>query len=274
MGDFALTFNPPPAMTVPRLSFAQLGRKSSGQAAGSQSARELGSRLDAASPRGAFTSRRAEGITPRGRAMLGPRPGDMPLCHTSQSAHASAALVKRCFPAQSRRVVDAHPRAATKVVSTDWLLGAQASLADSGATSPLTGWLVHAVGAQVHVSDETGSIRATLLGPSGPNAVSWSVEASRGAPPLAVPANVLRRVLPSKGEMARVVIGASAGFLGTVLSVDGEVAVVRSAHRSVKVLPLDALCLYSPRPRPKPSLGCTAGRVEAVRTWADGTCEN
>ena len=55
---------------------------------------------------------------------------------------------------------------------------------------------------------------------------------------------LISRVAPKKGDAARVVLGALAGFAGLVLSVDGDVAVVR-AHldRHVKVLPLDCLTL-------------------------------
>ena len=57
-------------------------------------------------------------------------------------------------------------------------------------------------------------------------------------------ASQISRVAPTKGQAARVVLGALAGFAGVVLSADGDIAVVR-AHldRRVKVLPLDCLTL-------------------------------
>ena len=74
--------------------------------------------------------------------------------------------------------------------------------------------------------------------------------------PVVVHADALRRVVPRRGERARVVLGESRALEGEVLSVEGGVAVLKIAPsaaevlgqvgggdpRRVRVLPLDALC--------------------------------
>jgi len=87
--------------------------------------------------------------------------------------------------------------------------------------------------------------------------VQLSVEyAAATDEPVVVHADALRRVVPRRGERARVVLGESRALEGEVLSVEGGVAVLKIAPsaaeelgqvgggdpRRVRVLPLDALC--------------------------------
>ena len=87
--------------------------------------------------------------------------------------------------------------------------------------------------------------------------VQLSVEyAATTDEPVVVHADALRRVVPRRGERARVVMGESRALEGEVLSVEGGVAVLKIAPpaaeapgqvgvgdpRRVRVLPLDALC--------------------------------
>ena len=100
-------------------------------------------------------------------------------------------------------------------------------------------WLAHAGGASVIVSPDT---QAELIGPS-PSGDTWDVRSATGAK-LSVRAGAIRRVPVTRGDTVRVVVGDSLGFVGTVLSADNGVGVLRSmdASMKVKVLPLDALC--------------------------------
>ena len=176
------------------------------------------------------------------------------------------------------------PRAAPPESGSEWALAAADSLAEAGGdaagTAAAADWLPHALGCRVDVVDvglaaEAGAALsceelcgATLLGPvvgigaGGGVADGWSVAPAHGAPPTVVPTLMLRRVVPAKGERARVVRGSAAnlGFHGEVLSVERSVAVVRGMggaaggggggggagsaepETRVRVLPLDALC--------------------------------
>jgi len=104
-------------------------------------------------------------------------------------------------------------------------------------------WQAHAAGADVDCTCSDGFHRAgTLVGELDG---CWQVRVEGTDEPLIFSSSALTPVKPSKGDTARVHTGASAGFVGQVLSLsdDGAVALLRSRDSTdVKALPSSALC--------------------------------
>mmetsp|Transcript_46693 Transcript_46693/g.77265 ORF Transcript_46693/g.77265 Transcript_46693/m.77265 type:complete len:258 (-) Transcript_46693:39-812(-) len=250
---------------VPRLAIAQLriGSAVSAESHCAQSARD-GRERDLCLTDRPYTARCSVGITPRGRAMLGPRPDDA----IRIGIHDTIEPMKhvKCAVTRQRGLEDVRPtgpigcasnKQSTALQPTDWLLAAKTSV-KAVAGTPLTDWLWSATGADVHVLEPDGAAcsSAVLLGPqTGPiqcdtsaNTTLWRVKRA-GAPPQLVHAANLRCTRPAQGDIALAVLGTATGFLGKVLNVDGDIAVVKSESRAVKALPMDALCRKSTFPQ-------------------------
>jgi len=139
--------------------------------------------------------------------------------------------------------------------SADWLQPALDAAQGKGGGGSVA-WLAHAVGGVVMITHDGaalgGSVAVgTLLGEAAAaGSGRWSVCLATGEACEVAPAS-LQRAPPSKGQVARCVLGDSAGIQGEVLSVESGLAVLRpivpagvpgTADRHVRVLPVDALC--------------------------------
>lgn len=251
----------PPSLVVPPLLLSRLSSLESlgaegGSASGSASARELTGGVDPlVLPTARAQTARPLGVTPRGRAMLGPR-ADALAGWTRGGAQnegvprASPRGTSMSSPRRGTLERDAHPRAAR----SEWLLAASVLAAERCNLSPTSSWLANTRGACVRVLRANGSSTCGRLGPSR-SANRWTVhtdtpeschpESAGGGHVadgvLVVSAAMLSRATPARGDLARAVLGASTGFRGVVLSVDGDVAVVRADDRRVRALPLEVL---------------------------------
>lgn len=202
--------------------------------------------------------------------MLGPRPGPLvaaPLTVDVSSPKASPRS-KALHRASTARTADRHPRAVrseSRAVRNEWLNAASLCVHERLSPTAPTAWLDRARGACVRVRLPDGTQAPGTLGAAVDGSMSparhrpaamvmasdgsnsafdqWTVTLKDGKVITAATSQI-SRIAPAKGQTARVVLGALAGFAGVVLGADGDVAVVR-AHldRRVKVLPLDALTL-------------------------------
>eukprot|EP00900_Chrysochromulina_parva_P003385 jgi/Chrpa1/13047/Chrysochromulina_OHIO_Genome00017260-RA len=287
---------PKPPSPVPKIpnfgrALSGLSSSSSSSVSGSLSARSpdkpgAADELEARRPLTArgLVPRSELGLTPRSAAMLGPRPGDRsmrgmeallivpetamatprgenhlltprgdltprsPRGTGSRAASMTSAVTSAagtCAAGGGASVAGAAPQRAAEGRRPngleDWLRPAfDAARSEAGGKGGAHGWLRAAVGASVRV----------VVG-------ELSVEhAAATDEPVVVHADALRRVVPRRGERARVVLGESRALEGEVLSVEGGVAVLKIAPsaaevlgqvgggdpRRVRVLPLDALC--------------------------------
>ncbi len=243
----------PPSLVVPPLLLSRLSSLESlgaegGSASGSASARELTGGVDPlVLPTARAQTARPLGVTPRGRAMLGPRADALAGWTRGGAQHegvprTSPRGTSMSSPRRGTLERDAHPRAAR----SEWLLAASVLAAERCNLSPTSSWLANARGACVRVLRADGSSTFGRLGPSR-SANRWTVHAeSAGGGHVAdgvlvVSAAMLSRATPARGDLARAVLGASTGFRGVVLSVDGDVAVMRADDRRVRALPLEVL---------------------------------
>jgi hypothetical protein len=212
-----------------------------------------------------LTARPAElGLTPRGRAMVGPRPHDRSMRGmddllgryraapaltprtpreqgglTPRSPRGAGPVPRRgatedCAPRSPRTAGRTrHKAGPAAIAGGDWLAAAvDAALGDDGSGA----WLERAVGAtvawRVGGAGERSPARrhGMLVGEvSGSARSEWLVREKGGADALAVPCAALCRVPPGKGERARVVMGGSCGLEGVVLSVERQLAVLKPA---------------------------------------------
>lgn len=196
------------------------------------------------------------GVTPRSAAMLGPRPGIMrgmdELLGSSIPASPKLTSPKLMSPRAARspsRGSDVlHParlareRGGGSSSGGDWMGAALDAAKGAANPSAATSWLAHACGCAVDVA----GTQAELVGPSSEVPGEWDVRGATGAL-MTVAAAEIRRVPVARGFTARVVLGDSRGFVGSVLSAANGVAVLRSAEESsrVRVLPVDALCVVA-----------------------------
>ena len=194
----------------------------------------------------------------RGMSELLDRKG--PLVAPSGAAAAAAIGVplspRRIGPRAVRGATDARPaRSALKAGSGDWLAGAVNLASGEGGSSA---WLTLGIGACVAVSTSRPAVRKPGVPPPpaapplrgvllGEDTASggWYVRVSGELEPRLLKAAALRREAPSKGDLARCVLGESKGLIGVVLSVEKGLVVLRvsgAAERRVRVLPLESLC--------------------------------
>ena len=115
------------------------------------------------------------------------------------------------------------------------------------------GGIVRIVGDGLSAASPDGTLSHGILlcEVSASAGLKWFVRLEEHGEPVAVHHAALRRTTPSHGHLAKVVLGESKGLKGRILSIEGGVAVLdttdQSAERSVRVLPLDALCQLDER---------------------------
>mgnify|MGYP007078143711 CR=1 FL=1 len=224
-----------------------------------------------------LTARHTElGVTPRNRAMLGPRPDDRSM--RAESILLAAVSVPRPRPAPVRSA-DLHPRQLANLTlrgqtncpdltgpnprSRDWF-GVAAAAASEAADPTLaaTLWLPHARGAAVVINCNGIKLQAELLG--GPKNGGWQCRDRGSDAVLTVDAQDIRRLPPSRGDIARVVVSVSCGFTGTVLNV--EKGMLASSHMWCSCHAIAHLGVDSPSPSPS-----TWSRAQALRYFGEWT---